>query len=90
MSRVELGRDRLVRRPDMQSPAGAATGTFREAIGMNENGPVIPQPSYRGYDLDAIYICAYIGRYLMYICPYRAISIRCLHLHIQACRCTHI
>lgn len=43
MSRVELGRDRLPRRMDIQSPGSTgALGTFREAIGMNDNGPVIP------------------------------------------------
>ncbi|CAJ1362670.1 unnamed protein product [Effrenium voratum] len=39
MSRLELGRDRL------SSSSGAArgvSGTFREAVGMNDNGPVIP------------------------------------------------
>lgn len=43
MTRVELGRDRLPRRLEMQSPGSTgALGTFREAIGMNDNGPVIP------------------------------------------------
>lgn len=67
MSRVELGRDRLVRRPDMQSPGSAgATGTFREAIGMNENGPVIPRPGGRPLELFASRrssnICVYAPR----------------------------
>lgn len=43
MSRVELGRDRLPRRLDIQSPGTTGTLPFREAIGMNDNGPVIPR-----------------------------------------------
>lgn len=44
IARVELSRDRLPRRLDVaQSPGGAgAMGNFREAVGMNESGPVVP------------------------------------------------
>lgn len=44
MARVELSRDRLPRRFDItQSPGSANTmGNFREKVGMNESGPVIP------------------------------------------------
>merc|ERR1719424_329296 len=45
MQRVELSRDRLPRRHDVtQSPGSAAgaMGNFREKMGMNESGPVIP------------------------------------------------
>jgi len=44
MARVELSRDRLPRRFDVtQSPGSANTiGNFREKVGMNESGPVIP------------------------------------------------
>jgi len=47
ITRVELSRDRLPRRLDSaQSPGGAgAMGSFREAVGMNESGPVIPHGS---------------------------------------------
>jgi len=44
MARVELSRDKLPRRLDItQSPGSAgAMGNFREKMGMNESGPVIP------------------------------------------------
>jgi len=44
MARVELSRDRMPRRLDItQSPGSAGgMGNFREAVGMNESGPVIP------------------------------------------------
>lgn len=44
MARVELSRDRLPRRLDItQSPgSGTAMGNFREKMGMNESGPVVP------------------------------------------------
>lgn len=45
MTRVELMKDKLPRRLDnIQSPGSAGTlgGNFREAVGMNDNGPVIP------------------------------------------------
>eukprot|EP00747_Dinoflagellata_sp_TGD_P006717 gnl/TRDRNA2_/TRDRNA2_116374_c2_seq1.p1 gnl/TRDRNA2_/TRDRNA2_116374_c2~~gnl/TRDRNA2_/TRDRNA2_116374_c2_seq1.p1 ORF type:complete len:431 (+),score=27.23 gnl/TRDRNA2_/TRDRNA2_116374_c2_seq1:115-1407(+) len=44
MTRVELSRDRLPRRLDSALSPGStgAVGNFREAVGMNENGPVVP------------------------------------------------
>merc|ERR1719281_495737 len=44
MQRVELSRDRLPRRMDIsQSPGTAnAMGNFRQKMGMNESGPVMP------------------------------------------------
>jgi serine/threonine protein kinase len=45
MARVELSRDRLPRRSgdNTQSPGSAgAMGNFREKMGMNDSGPVIP------------------------------------------------
>lgn len=44
MARVEMSRDRLPRRFDItQSPGSASTmGNFRQKMGMNEGGPVIP------------------------------------------------
>jgi hypothetical protein len=44
MARVELSRDRMTRRLDItQSPGSTgAMANFREKMGMNESGPVIP------------------------------------------------
>jgi len=42
LARVELSRDRLPRRLDITQSPGSAGATFREAVGMNESGPVIP------------------------------------------------
>lgn len=46
ITRVELGRNRVMRRPEIgQSPGGAApVGNFREAMGMSGTGPVAAPP----------------------------------------------
>lgn len=55
MARVELSRDRLPRRLDItQSPGNAGhVGNFREKMGMNESGPVIPFGNTTGTGLSA-------------------------------------